>query len=426
MLSAQDNETITRIGRGTPMGDLVRRFWVPFLKSSELPEPDCDPVRVQLLGERLVAFRDTSGRVGLVTKYCAHRRADLFFGRNEEGGLRCTYHGWKYDVTGACVEMPSEGEESGFADKITLTAYPVEERAGVLWGYMGPKDLKPELPEFEWMQVPEDQRYISWNLQESNFVQAIEGGIDSVHVNFLHSKMDAHRKSNGAAPRAKDPTNLAASYMSLDTNPKFFVRDTDYGLLIGAKRSAGEDGNYWRLNNYMMPFYTTPPGTSQHAFVPLDDEHTARWSITWRLDRPYTSEENALFHNGFGIHSEMIPGTHQPTHNMSNDYLIDRYMQRHYTYTGIKDFGAQDYSIQEGMDAITDRAEEHLGVTDSGIIGMRKRLLRAARELQEGTEPSAAHDGRCYTIHGGQILLPEDADWSRDERFPQTVASMYR
>lgn len=155
MLTREENERLTRVGRGTPTGELMRRFWLPFLLTADLSEPDGPPVRVGLLGEKLVAFRDTSGRIGLIDRNCAHRCADLFFGRNEENGLRCTYHGWKYDVEGKCLDMPTEDAESSFKENIKLTAYPVRERAGILWTYMGPKEQIPDLPEFEWARVPD-------------------------------------------------------------------------------------------------------------------------------------------------------------------------------------------------------------------------------------------------------------------------------
>src|SRR5579872_718999 len=181
MLSVEENEKISQVGRGSAMGNLVRRYWIPFLEASELSEPDGDPIRVFLAGERLVAFRDSNGKVGLVDRLCPHRRADLFFGRNEECGLRCTYHGWKYDVNGNCVDMPSEPEESNFKEKIHLRSYPVREQAGILWTYMGPDREPPGLPQLEWMSLPTSHMMIHWDIQETNFVQAIEGGIDSAH-----------------------------------------------------------------------------------------------------------------------------------------------------------------------------------------------------------------------------------------------------
>src|SRR4051812_39961340 len=172
-MRAEQNELLTRTGPGTPMGELFRRYWLPALLAQELPEPDCPPVRVKLLSERLIAFRDTAGRVGLMDEFCAHRGVSLWFGRNEENGLRCPYHGWKYDVNGQCTEVPSEPVESGFCSKIRLTSYPCIERGGIVWTYMGPTEHKPELPELEWATLPTSHTFISKRLQECNWLQAM-------------------------------------------------------------------------------------------------------------------------------------------------------------------------------------------------------------------------------------------------------------
>lgn len=186
MLTREQNERLVRTDRGTEMGTLLRRYWIPALLAEELPEPDCPPVRVKLLGEKLIAFRDTEGRIGLLDEMCSHRTASLFFGRNEESGLRCAYHGWKYDVDGNCVDMPSEPPESRMCQKIKQTAYPCVERGGVIWTYMGPAELKPELPELEWAGLAEGQVVVTKRRQMTNFMQAMEGGIDSSHVSFAH------------------------------------------------------------------------------------------------------------------------------------------------------------------------------------------------------------------------------------------------
>ena len=186
MLRKEQNDLVTQTGPGTPMGRLFRSYWTPVLLAEELPENDCPPVRVKVLSERLVAFRDSLGRYGLIDEFCPHRGASLWFGRNEECGLRCPYHGWKFDVNGQCLEVPSEPEESGFAKKIKLKSYPLVERGGVLWTYMGPPELQPPLPEWEFAMVPPAQRFVSKRLQECNWLQAMEGGIDSSHVSFLH------------------------------------------------------------------------------------------------------------------------------------------------------------------------------------------------------------------------------------------------
>ncbi len=419
MLSLEDNERLTRVGPGTPMGELLRRYWLPFLVDWELPHPDCDPVRVKLLGEQLVAFRDTSGTVGLLATLCAHRKANLFFGRNEAHGLRCTYHGWKYDVHGNCVDMPTETEDGSFKDKIHLTSYPVREAGGVLWAYMGPPSDLPQLPEFEFTRTPAAQRFSSWAVQESNFVQAIEGGIDSVHTNFLHSSLDSYYMTEAWREEGKRTESIADVYKARDTMPKFFVKDTDYGLVIAARRETGEDSYYWRFNNFLMPFYTNPPvSTGLHAFVPIDDEHTMRWTLSWSQDKPYTIPERLLMQTGegFGLHTPVFPGTHNPIRNKSNDYMIDRAIQRTMNFTGIRGQGDQDSSVQEQMGAITDRSDEHLGTTDLGIIHMRRMLLAAATAVQEGASPLAAHDGAAYRVRGNMVVLPREQPWEDTAR----------
>src|SRR4026209_30380 len=172
MLSPADNDLLTHIGPGTPMGNLLRQYWIPGLPSLELPSPDCPPKRVKLLGEALVAFRDTSGQVGIVAENCPHRGASLFFGRNEESGLRCVYHGWKFNASGACVDMPNEPPESNFKHKVKVTAYPCEERGDILWAYLGPQELRGEIPNLEWMHVPSESRYVSRRIQRTNFMQS--------------------------------------------------------------------------------------------------------------------------------------------------------------------------------------------------------------------------------------------------------------
>ncbi len=420
MLTTEENERLTKVGRGTPMGELVRRFWLPFLQVSDVAEPDGEPVRVTLLGERLVAFRDSGGRLGLIGRACAHRCADLFFGRNEENGLRCSYHGWKYDVEGRCVDMPTEDATSTFKDHIRLASYPVRERAGVLWTYMGPKEQTPELPELEWARVPDTHRFASWNFQQNNFVQAIDGGIDTVHSVYLHSTLDSHRRLNDWQEQARRDGNPRLLHRVRTNPPKLFTRDTDFGVLIGGKYRGNEETDYWRCNLFLMPFYTMPPGQQArkiaHAFVPVDDETTIRWVFTWNLEEPLSTREIAEMKGGASVHVEFIPGTHYPLRNMANDYLIDRQVQKTLTFTGIKGIGEQDFSVQEGMGKIVDRTREHLGSSDVGIVAMRRRLMKAAADLQEGVAPYAAQHGDVYRVRPAEVVLPADAQWDEDER----------
>ncbi len=432
MLTREENERLTRVGRGTPMGELVRRFWLPFLLESDLHETDGPPVRVTLLGERLVAFRDTSSRIGLIDRACAHRCADLFFGRNEENGLRCTYHGWKYDAEGRCVEMPTEDAGVAFKENIRLTSYPVHERAGVLWAYMGPKDQIPELPEFEWARVPEAHRFISWNFQQNNFVQAIDGGIDTIHSVFLHSTLDSHRQLDAWQEQGKRDGNPRLVHRVRTNPPKLFAKDTEYGVLIGGKYRGSEGTDYWRYNNFLMPFYTMPPGGGSgiskkiaHAFVPIDHENSMRWVFTWNYEQPLSAKEVAEMRAGASVHVEFIPGTHYPERNISNDYLIDRELQKTLTFTGIKGIGEQDFSVQEGMGKIVDRTREHLGSSDIGIVAMRRRLLKAAADLQEGVPPYAALHGDVYRVRGAEVVLPLDAKWDEDEHAKEAMTARW-
>jgi phthalate 4,5-dioxygenase oxygenase subunit len=429
MLNHEENERLTRVGRGTPMGELIRRFWIPFLLETDLPEPDGPPVRVTLLGEKLVAFRDSSSRLGLIDRTCAHRCADLFFGRNEENGLRCTYHGWKYDVEGKCVDMPTEDASSTYKDQIRLTAYPVRERAGVLWTYMGPKTQLPELPEFEWARAPESHRFISWSFQQNNFIQAIDGGIDTVHSVYLHSGMDSHRKLDDWQEQGRREGNPRLVHRVRTNPPKLFAKDTDFGLMIGGRYPGSGGSDYWRCNVFLMPFYTMPPGAPGrkicHAFVPVDDVTTARWVFTCNLEQPLTAREVAEMRAGSNVHVELIPGTHDPLRNRSNDYLIDREAQRTLTFTGIKGIGEQDFSVQEGMGEIVDRTREHLGTSDIGIVAMRRRLLKAAADLQEGVAPYAAFHGDVYRVRPAEVMLPAGAKWDEDERLKEAMIARW-
>jgi phenylpropionate dioxygenase-like ring-hydroxylating dioxygenase large terminal subunit len=403
--SHDENRLLTETGPGTPMGDLFRRYWLPALRADELPEPDCPPVRVQLLGERLVAFRDTDGRLGLVDEFCAHRRVSLWFGRNEDCGLRCAYHGWKYDVTGQCVDLPSEPEATGMRRRIRLKSYPLVEQGGVLWTHMGSPEQRPDPPGLEWSLVGPEQRYLSKRLQACNWLQALEGGIDSSHVSFLHS---------GALKR--DPLFHGSKgnlYNERDRMPVFDVAEFPGGLLIGARRNAEEGRYYWRITPYVMPCFTAiaPRGGNPigaHAWVPIDDERCWAWSISYHPKRALTEGEVTAMREGHGIHVKYVPGTFTPLANKGNDYLMDRRAQREgLTYSGVEGIGMQDASLQESMGPIVDRTAENLVSTDNGIILARRALLRAAKANREG-KPIPGLDPAAQRVRSCAIELPRE------------------
>ncbi len=420
MLTQTDNELITRTGPGTPMGEYLRRFWMPALLSKEIPEPDCPPVRVKILNEELVAFRDTNGEVGILDNYCPHRRASLFFGRNEECGLRCVYHGWKFDVNGGCVDMPSEPAESNFKDKVKIKAYPARDWGGFIWAYMGPAELQPDLPEVGWAMVPEDHRFVSRRLQENNFVQGIEGGIDSSHISFLHGGLTPHQRDTNT--RQANRQNQPAATTG-DPAPRFTVQDTDYGFVYGANRDSGTDEYYWRITPFMMPFFTIIPGQigdadektySGHGWVPADDENCWMFTYSWNASRPLKEGEH---HQASDLEKE--PRTLRATINKDNDYMIDREMQRTVNFTGIANGSVQDAGIQESMGAICDRTKEHLGTSDSAIINLRRIYLRGAREIMEGSEPFVPSQGSKYRLRS--VSLIQDRSITFDETVPKVL-----
>jgi len=406
MLNAANNEAITRTGPGTPMGEYLRRFWIPALGSHELAAPDCPPLRVRLLGENLIAFRTTFGEVGLVQNACPHRGASLFFGRNEEEGLRCVYHGWKFDTTGACVDMPSEPAESNFKTKVHATAYATTERGGIVWAYLGRAELRPELPHYEWTLVPEGHVRISRRVQECNYLQAIEGGIDSSHVPFLHGVLDPVRRS---APNQM--------YLYGDTAPRLRVTRTPYGFAYGAERNAEADSFYWRFTPFLFPFFTVIPGFtitpetptdvdprqltySGHGWIPMDDENCWMFTYSWNSGRPLAEDEGHPAH-----FVELDPRTRKATVNASNDYQIDREVQRTTTFTGIANGSLQDGAVQESMGPIFDRAKEHLGTSDFAIITLRNMYLEGVREVLEGGEPFVPNVPDAFRVRSVSAIL---------------------
>jgi len=424
MLSAQDNDLLCRTGPGTPMGNLMRQYWIPALMTSELPVPDGPPLRLRLLGEDLIAFRATSGAVGIVQNACPHRGASLFFGRNEEEGLRCVYHGWKFDVDGRCVDMPSEPAESNFRNKVRARAYPTRERNGVIWAYMGPREQPPPLPDIE-PNLVEGRCAVRKALRECNWMQGLEGDIDTSHLGFLHF---GSSQPEDAVPGSFD------YYVRKDRAPRYDVLDSEFGTTYGAYRPAEADTYYWRIAHFLFPFYTMIPTGDLgrqvlvRAWVPIDDEHMMFWSMAVPetvangqggpgSDRPSPNPRG----RGQATNQEWqyLPdttdwlGRFRLTQNRSNDYLIDREAQRRGdSYTGIPGIHQQDQAVTESMGVIYDRTHEHLGTSDAMVIRTRRRLINAAKALRDhGVTPPAVDQPELYRVRSGGVILPRGVDW---------------
>src|SRR5207249_2017910 len=407
MLSRDDNELLCRIGPGTPMGNLMRQYWVPAALSSELPEPDGAPLRVRLLGEDLIAFRVSSGAVGLIQNSCPHRGASLFYGRNEAEGLRCVYHGWKFDVGGRCVDMPIEPAESNFKQKVRAVTYPCVERGGLIWTYLGPRPTPPPMPELEATMLADNR--IQVYQRDCNWMQALEGDIDTGHTVYLHL---------GSVDASEVPPDSWARYALADRAPRYEVTDTDSGVMYGAYRPAEADTNYWRIANFLFPFYAmVPTGVlgleiRVRAWVPMDDHHTLALTMS-KAGAPRGTSWSPL------NTTEAVPDStgwldrFRCVANAANDYQIDREPQRtNQSFTGIPSIFLQDQAVTESMGWIYNRSEEHLGTSDAMIIRTRRRLLDAARALREqGTVPPGAEEPAVYAVRSGGAVIPKGTNW---------------
>ena len=296
MTTAAEGMELTRTGPGTPMGELMRLYWMPALKSSEL-ERDGAPVRFMLLGEKLIAFRDTSGKVGVFDHRCPHRCASLFLGRNEEGGLRCLYHGWKFDTSGQCIDMPSVPPQQDFKHKVHAKAYQAVERAGVVWVYMGEREAPP-LPAFQILDAPEDEINVGMIQRDCNYLQAIEGEIDTAHFGYLHGGHADVSRLDESEPFYFTVTNRA---------PEFHVTDAPWGTQYAGYRSAGQGRTYWRFSNFLFPFWTQAPNgefdshAHARAWVPIDDNNCMYVFIWWKRARAANSLPQPAYKDGTAI-----------------------------------------------------------------------------------------------------------------------------
>jgi phthalate 4,5-dioxygenase len=410
MLKQEDNELITRVGPGTPMGSLMREYWLPAMLSSELPQPDSDPLRVLLLGEQLIGFRDSNGKVGLIHNHCPHRGASLFFGRNEEAGIRCVYHGWKFDTEGHCIDMPNEPAESDFKSKVKAVAYPCQERGGIVWTYMGARKDPPPMPDLE-ANMLDGATATAFQL-EGNWLQILEGDIDTTHVGFLHY--------GGLRPEDQPPGTFS-EYQLRQKPAHFEVIDTPGGVAYGARRPGPPGEHYWRIAQFCMPFYTfTPPGVlgmkkNNGARVPMDDTHTMNFFMNVGGRRPGTGPLGAIFPKYLPNTNDWY-GRHRFEPNSSNDFQMNRELQRTGKgsggFTGIESILMQDAAMTTSMGPIFDRSSEHLGSADAMVIQVRRRLLNAVKaHMERGITPTGVDTPDVYRVRSGGVFLPVGVDW---------------
>jgi phenylpropionate dioxygenase-like ring-hydroxylating dioxygenase large terminal subunit len=421
MLTKDENEILCRTGPGTPMGNLFRRFWLPALLSAELPDPDGIPVRLRILGEDLVAFRNTDGTVGIIEAYCSHRRAPLFFGRNEHCGLRCPYHGWKFDTNGQCLETPNlSAHLPDIRRNVSLKAYPIHEVAGLVWIYMGPAEHQPAFPAFEYARVAPGHFFTARWLQRSNWSQGMEGEVDSSHISWLHRDFDQENSVQ----------NNFGSRKGNDRAPLLELRETPYGFACGARR-AFQDQWFWRVTQWMAPMFSLIPHEpgefvkcGGRAWVPIDDNHVTVFTFAYRIDRPWLESELDIYRSGAVFPPRMNRGpytladgyvidTYLPLAAKENDYLMDRDMQKNVNYSGIWGVHDQDRALAENSKptdrrdpGILDRTQEHLVSSDRAIVMARRRLLRMAADLSKGIAPPALTQPELFSARAIAKISP--------------------
>lgn len=421
MITLDEMDDLTRVGPGTPTGKFLRQFWVPFLGSDVLA-PGGEPFPVRLFGEDLVAFRRADGQVGLVDSVCAHRRAPLLYARNEGCGLRCVYHGWEYDLTGQCTDMPAEPPTSRFKQHIRITAYPCRERNGVLWTFMGTGE-PPELPQMEWNLVPAENVHVSFRVQETDWVSAYEGEIDSAHAPILHGRLDnTSKRSNTMAARSGRPI--------------FDVLQQSFGASVAARRPIPDrpDQLYWRVNQFVLPYFTLVPPKSQewaeltgHAWVPIDDHHTLAVGFTYLPDRPLKERMVDVFTNGYRGRETGHPSVHAydpdvphnvpywrylSKYNRANNFLFDYELQQTTYFSGLPGLWVQDSACQVGA-SLAPRDREHLTSSDAGIVVVRRLMRDLVAAYEEAGElPPAATDPDVLRARSVAAVLKSDESWA--------------
>lgn len=390
---------------------------MPALLSRELPHPDCPPVRLTLLSENFVAFRDTNGKVGIVEPRCPHRGADLFYGRSEECGLRCIYHGWKFDRKGECVDIPNATEEvaTRLKPRAHINTLQVEEKGDVIWAYFG--ESPPPLPDFEYLAVPAEQRFVSKKFQQCNWAQAVEGGLDTSHFSYLHAGIFNGEKASlldaGKRPTVRgenEPANQARlRWLIEDGAPHFTVLSHDAGLLLCAARTADDGGTYWRMTQYLLPNHSLTPGnfpeetSLMNTWVPIDDESCWIFCYAWHPEKEITERQRQRFLSGNGLFAE-VDENYMPIRRRENDYLIDRDLQRTTNFTGIANISEQDQAVADSQGRVADRTKELLVQTDLGVTRFRSTVLNECTIANDGGIPKGVDNPSAYRVRSGDYV----------------------
>lgn len=411
MMTKEENDLLTVIGRGAPGGELLRRYWQPACLSEELP-PGGAPLPVKLLGEDLVMFRDDEGKPGLLGIHCSHRGADLSYGRIENGGLRCIYHGWLFDTCGSVLEQPGEPGGGANRNSIRHPSYPCRETGGVVFAYLGPGE-PPLLPRYEFLTVPGDQRFVTKIYHECSYLQSNEGNIDPVHLSFLHRNLAAAEVDrNRRVPGSEVSPN---ALYGKDIAPKVDVELTDFGVRIYTVRSLGDNKVYLRASYFIMPNLSAFPGQTAPAgytvgwHVPIDDTH--HWKYVFVFSRERALQKEVIQRS----RSEMTPDYHL-VRNPANRYMQDREAMKTQTYSGLGySFQAQDACVTQGAGPIQDRTAEHLVSSDKAIVAARKLLLKAIGDVQAGRDAfHVVRDPKLNRVPQLTVLsevVPSSTDW---------------
>ncbi len=377
MLSKAQNDLITQTGPGTPMGRFLRSYWQPIATSEDMPLGG-DPVPIRIMSEDLVLFRDDKDRLGLIQQGCPHRGTDLSYGRIEDGGIRCLYHGWLFDINGKCLDQPAEAAGRKFCDKVRMVSYPVQEKGGAIWAFMGEGE-PPYIPDFQFLDAPEPNRLCFRVIQNCNWLQGLESSTDPAHTTYLHRRPPGKKSKRSftdvAALRGNEPPQISIEHMP-------------YGVRIFAKHNAPEGRKYLRVNNYVYPCGATPStstgevGYQGRWYVPVDDHSHVRFEFFYRFSQPL--DKDTLREN----RAENVGPDYRHVRRIENRYLQDRdELKRGDSFGGMGlHFPAQDAFAIETQGSIQDREKEHLGTTDVVIIEVRKALFRALKQMEETGE----------------------------------------